>query len=568
VDATTVSQQGEQKDITIRFRPYSADVNLYADVVTFSSDHSVIVTLDGKGSVTELARLSDCAYSNGKTDGDGNECTAFTTYDKVDLDCASPSHMATCFDFPGGFQAAAVVNKGKDSVVLAIAGTDWQDLSDLLADATWLSGAVFPSLQFQEHMYAAATMLKILNASYKDATITLTGHSLGGAVAQLVANASGSSAITFNAPGADATLLFFGTAIADKSGKVSTPPTVQEIENYRMYGDLVSTAGKQVGAEITLTPPISTSIIDNAPELTWLQMHGISTVIERLEAGAAVSQSYGPRLTDLAGTLTTKAFKAVGPYAALMVVGPLAVSGFPTPLLFDPQDLDLYEFSEDAGSPKVRTITFPLILTANAEFNLQTIVNGVWTSLGMFDELETYDFGPNGVNQFRFFIIDKSTGLPPTEIDPFTFEATFVEDGTLNGIVTALNTRQRPPELCSVLGNQQPPALLDQDVFEFTGTKGELVTIRLKADPTGQHTGDTAILKLSNASGKGLLRLDQRPIPQTVSARLPKNGEYYISVADLPRQTPTKSRFTGNYCLTLDASPDTELTFRATKSVE
>jgi hypothetical protein len=55
--------------------------------------------------------------------------------------------------------------------------------------------------------------------------------------------------------------------------------------------------------------------------------------------------------------------------------------------------------------------------------------------------------------------------------------------------------------LCSILGDDPKPSILDQDIFKFEGMEGEAVTINLAIDPSGSHTGDRATLILVDRLG-------------------------------------------------------------------
>ncbi|MBP6808448.1 MAG: hypothetical protein KA125_09180, partial [Chromatiaceae bacterium] len=232
----------------------------------------------------------------------------------------------------------------------------------------------------------------------------------------------------------------------------------------------------------------------------------------------------------------------------------------------DPQDLDLYRFAVEPGSPKIRKVIFPLLLDVDASFALETFENGRWVPRGIFGELSTYDFGGEGVDQFRFFVIDAGTRLPPQAIAPFIFGVAFASEGTVNGQVTALATTQSPVRLCTSLGNDSHKYLPDLDVFEFLGKKGEKVTIHIEAEPGGSYSGNDALLALS-FKGKNLprlLRLKKGELSMDLEATLPANGTYSIGVLE----KLNRNAFKGDYCLTLKAQRETEISLAPTRWVE
>src|SRR4029077_9336939 len=76
-----------------------------------------------------------------------------------------------------------------DQVVVAVRGTvaqmTLQGIKDFVADGSFLNGD--PTPQLSEQVKAAADVLAAVNAKYgADHSITLTGDSLGGAIAQLL----------------------------------------------------------------------------------------------------------------------------------------------------------------------------------------------------------------------------------------------------------------------------------------------------------------------------------------------------------------------------------------------
>jgi hypothetical protein len=123
--------------------------------------------------------------------------------------------------------------------------------------------------------------------------------------------------------------------------------------------------------------------------------------------------------------------------------------------------------------------------------------------------------------------------------------------------------------VCSRLGNDPRPSLLDQDIFTFQGTAGESVTIRLAIDPAGvQHIGDRATLMLTGKTKKVvLLRTDSSALPNEIMATLPATGAYQITIAEQPKLL-SRNRFRGDYCVTLESSGGAAQTLDPTAWVE
>ncbi|MFZ3137149.1 MAG: alpha/beta fold hydrolase [Thermodesulfovibrionales bacterium] len=122
--------------------------------------------------------------------------------------------------------------------------------------------------------------------------------------------------------------------------------------------------------------------------------------------------------------------------------------------------------------------------------------------------------------------------------------------------------------ICTILGNDPKPHRLDQDIFKFSGTKGEKVTIRLEADPPEAGSGKRATLMLTDKIKRTLLmKLDNSKLPNEIKATLPAKGEYLITVEEQLLVRNGK-KYSGKYCLTLQALPETYQTFAPTFSVE
>jgi hypothetical protein len=195
----------------------------------------------------QFALLSDAAYGHPQL---------LPGYTEVPLEKLVPSMSLT-----PGFGAKVFTSADGSRVVLAIAGTDWHDIKDLIADASFANPFGVPTGQFGFYVDDAADILRALKDKepYRNAEIVLTGHSLGGAIAQILASDTGLRATTFDSPGVALVLPTLDLSQLDSFPKPAAP---QPITNYRMYGDLLSTAGTPLVAPITLAAPVSG--IDNS----------------------------------------------------------------------------------------------------------------------------------------------------------------------------------------------------------------------------------------------------------------------------------------------------------------
>jgi hypothetical protein len=125
-----------------------------------------------------------------------------------------------------GFYAESYLNISKEEIVLAIRGTDVEDkdLSDFMADAQITLGLIPHQLTAAKTAFETEKN-RAKNSKYK---LFLTGHSLGGALASLVAaqDPSKPPVVTFNSPGG----LF--------SNASSSPIFAVGLYNYYYYSDV------------------------------------------------------------------------------------------------------------------------------------------------------------------------------------------------------------------------------------------------------------------------------------------------------------------------------------------
>ena len=93
-----------------------------------------------------------------------------------------------------GFYASAFLHENGRELIVAYRGTD--DLVDAIDDVTIFLGK-YPN----QAIHAEKTLQEIISKRRNINSIYLTGHSLGGGLASLMADAHNLPAVTFNAPG-------------------------------------------------------------------------------------------------------------------------------------------------------------------------------------------------------------------------------------------------------------------------------------------------------------------------------------------------------------------------------
>jgi hypothetical protein len=143
-----------------------------------------------------------------------------------------------------------------------------------------------------------------------------------------------------------------------------------------------------------------------------------------------------------------------------------------------------------------------------------------------------------------------------------------VSDGIDSAFDNVAVTVIKKATFCSILGNDPKPSILDQDIFKFSGSKGETVTVRLEANPSRVGSGKRATLLLAaKISGVLFIKMDRSELPNKISAKLPATGVYLITVAEQPKIAKGK-RYRGAYCLSLEASQEIMQTLKPALWVE
>ena len=184
----------------------------------------------------EDVELNDLANSAYNEDGHANN-TNWTRVPSPIVDGMNKD--GAWWDLSGGFHAELYENKITGQHVLAFRGTEkksWRDWADDI-----LNAAFGLSSQYVE----AADLAAALKINYKD--LILTGHSLGGGLAQYAAASQNLRAVTFNAA-SPSTFNLLGVAIAGVSDSESSKTI-----NYRHISDPISTIDEVTDFSTTKT---------------------------------------------------------------------------------------------------------------------------------------------------------------------------------------------------------------------------------------------------------------------------------------------------------------------------
>lgn len=391
-------------------------------------------------SPTVGAMLSNLAYQPATAIMTGNLATGFSIPPGYEVASNSGATLET--GTPDGFHAIAF--QGPDGIVVAFQGTS--DMMQVWTDSGFAGTG--PGVALLNSYYSVASTFLDSVRQYAQTvglSVHLTGHSLGGAIAQMLGNQTGLDTVTFNAPGAK---LFM-----QSQGILNATTTNANIRNYRMAGDVISlTPGidSQLGEVITVANS-DPHLNDPNNVSTWLSNH-LCIVTDPSACDASSSPISDLKPASDGSTDTGSLYLGLNPEVGGVVnVGTTAngvqnlinvgtkvannVQQFSISVAkgvltwLDPSSGTEYDFAIGLGDPNFAS----LILPDQADpYNLQALVGDTWVDEGLLSPLTTFGFGDGGVSQFRVF------GVDPTLLGsgPFIAGVTFAADGKFTGTIT------------------------------------------------------------------------------------------------------------------------------------
>ncbi len=331
---------------------------------------------------------------------------------------------------------AAEVFKSGNQVVLAIRGTDmsneYNNLKTLAADSSFSTGKVTP--QLTSEVSQAANLLEQLHTQCPSCNFYVTGHSLGGAIAQVLGLETGLPTQAFNAPGAGAVLSQLQAqvpSLTGASGLTSLSWANSGInDNLRVYGDLISQVGAPVGTQTELDITQDYALTTVLPELTFNENHAIGTIVNTLTGNSytetTCTGSCGPAISLATLGLVYEYFNGYeGQFNNLVQQGAITA--------FDPPSGAFYTIVNAAGSPDYGSIALPLI-PGVSEYDVEYLVGSQWSTdhplaPGVFLDL------PADVNGIAF----EGLGQGGNKVElpmGFSFVSTFDTTGELSATFT------------------------------------------------------------------------------------------------------------------------------------
>lgn len=358
--------------------------------------------------------------------------------------------------------------------ILAVKGT--KNIYDVIADGSFITGGKANS---QLKIYAnllASKVSKILTDD-PSASITLTGHSMGGAIAQVVGAVGNFPVVSFDAPGVGDVLQSMRSSVRTSLGEYVAPGTTATVENYRLYGDQVSFAGDPLSNSITKTVAniAGNSVIDDRllPK-GWLANHSMPTLLSQLEkalgsscipaqcvsieSGAAGAEGPGRNITDDAIFPIIKAAPALciilnRGYCALAALSNVYVQNVLAGIanFVDPGPGWIYSLEIDASSPHLGSISLPLFGDVFGWALHYEDQNG-WSSEIVLMSEDPFIF-TGDIEALTFAPLD-ALGNRIYNFESFFYDLTFAQDGRFFAVQTEFGI------LREVFAVPEPSALL------------------------------------------------------------------------------------------------------------
>jgi hypothetical protein len=358
--------------------------------------------------------------------------------------CGAPIDGYECVKSVQGSNGISlnVYRKGRELVV-AIRGTDIgnpnAEAYNLLTDTSFATGTLTHGLNYSVDFTSA--VVAALHQENPDASISLTGHSLGGAIAQIVAGNDSLEANTFNAPG-----------VGKVEGKLldlalyAIPPGASDstsITNYRLQGDQVSlagTAGKNVRTVTLANSDYSTPV-------NFLEYHGIANIAQAIASNASqIDGNGGLSVPDWIYTgLHTVGEHMLGAYWS--VDQAIAQVEHDKEYLLDPQAGSRYSLNISAGSPLISQFSLPNF-SGFLGWEVNAFDGNAWQKYYMLGT-DPLDF-PHSVSQVEFFALGAGM-VAAYNPNQFAIGLKFDSDGQFNATLnTLMNDGADVPEPASI----------------------------------------------------------------------------------------------------------------------
>jgi hypothetical protein len=134
-------------------------------------------------------------------------------------------------------------------------------------------------------------------------------------------------------------------------------------------------------------------------------------------------------------------------------------------IFIDPPVAVGYDYDTGPGDPNFKSVLLPQ--AGNNLFDIHLWNGSKYVFRATVQSGVEFSFPSGGVNRFRVLGIESGAGLDPNNATAFITGLTFVSAGQFTGTMTPIVAEA----LCSVLGNDPKPSLLDQDIYTLRGPR-------------------------------------------------------------------------------------------------
>ena len=407
--------------------------------------------------VATLAQVSSSVY-NGNADVVGHDTNNnSTTYAYID---DNTHYIPDDSAANPGFRAAVYAGPGQDQIIIAFRGTDTSDAFNLIynlaADVGF--GGPIPSPRLLAYSVAAAHMIQAVYAENPTSHITLTGHSLGGALALAAGVGERLPAYGFNAPGAGLVYNILEFSSLQPLGN----STVNY--NYRIFGDQISQFGARLPetTEVTLPWPDNgwpdnplhtyqwltngshpfTEFMANSTNIKFL--HSMDTVRLRINNPPCDTSGEPHSAADIQQYLTG----SVTGQIAVVLAGQLTRL-IELPPVGNPQNIWLFimnantpgALSPPADAQSLSTVVLP-VLSSVVSYNVRYQIGAVWSSFVLVQPGSVYQFPP-GSTGMEFVPLDADGNA--FSLPSCMFALTFSSAGNVSANATGTTTAPSLP---------------------------------------------------------------------------------------------------------------------------
>jgi collagen type I alpha len=343
------------------------------------------------------------------------------------FDSPLPIDGYTEFSSAGTNGFYAVAYKKGNQIVAAFRGTDFSvdpttSYENVLADSSFGTGIPDPDGTFVGYLLQAMQFVADLSTDNAGADITLTGHSLGGAIAAMVGDLSGNRTVTFDAPGGD----LLEAELQDEGvlPSASSDFGAENVVNYRLEYDQVSLLGIQIGQVFTIQNP--------SPLDFWnvVANHSIEIIINQLSAG--VSGTSGIPDPPLLSATSVPLVAGLGVQAFQVIYDARTVG---TQVLVDPPGAIQYQLVADAGAPRLLSFGLPVMRGVFA-YDVSIENGSVWSPTEIIAP-GTIISEASGFDGLQFSPLD-GAGQPFALADSAIFSVGFASIGNFTGTLTTV----------------------------------------------------------------------------------------------------------------------------------